>query len=168
MRLFIAILLPDEVRTILLSAASQLREQSEHAQCTAPENFHLTLAFLGETDYVAKAKTALQFTAHRQHGPFSLTLDGFGRFGETVWAGIADAPPLFMLAHNLKEALQQQGFSLEERPFRPHITLARRVDAEEIQLQIPCLDFPVTSISLMQSEQRQGRLTYTELFRASL
>ena len=67
-----------------------------------------------------------------------------------------------------KEALQQQGFSLEERPFRPHITLARRVDAEEIQLQIPYLNIPVTSISLMQSEQRQGRLIYTELSRASL
>jgi RNA 2',3'-cyclic 3'-phosphodiesterase len=95
---------------------------------TAPELFHLTLAFLG--DQPASAVEALRnlagaIRAHR----FVLALDAVGAFRHSgiVWLGAtAPQPELAALHDALAAALRVQGFAVDERPYAPHLTLSRR------------------------------------------
>ena len=95
-----------------------------------------------------------------------------GRFrregGDIWWLAPADCPELTRLQARLADELRARGFSLEERRFSPHLTLARRVlsRAEPGALLGSAVACPVRDIRLMLSERPGGRLTYTELFRA--
>ena len=59
MRLFIAIRFSPEIRQTLLDAVSGLRAQARSGNFTRPENLHLTLAFLGETNQTKEIRTAM-------------------------------------------------------------------------------------------------------------
>ena len=98
--------------------------------------------------------------------PFVLALEGSGHFGDLWWVGIRKQPALTCLAQTLQENLRQQGFSLEKRAFRPHITIARRVAAPgPVLLQVPPASMVVECMSLMKSERIAGKLTYTPVAR---
>jgi RNA 2',3'-cyclic 3'-phosphodiesterase len=63
--------------------------------------------------------------------PFSLSVKGLGVFGKKdtpriFWAGIEDSSSLIYLQKQVFHACQEIGFNLDSKPFRPHITLARR------------------------------------------
>lgn len=166
MRLFIAIPFSEEVRSVLLDAQEQLRAQGMRANYSQPGNLHLTLAFLGETDRWEAARQAMSEIAA---APFSLTIAGSGRFGNLYWAGVRPCRPLEALARSLQSALCAHGFAPEQRPFRPHITLARQASGPSLpRLQIPETTMEVNGICLMQSERRNGRLTYLPLFEKRL
>ena len=66
----------------------------------------------------------------------------------------------------LHEALRREGLRLENRPYRPHLTLARRLrDRGETVLPNPFSgEIPVTGISLMRSDRVEGKIQYTELY----
>lgn len=168
MRLFVAIRFSSEINQALLSAISELKQQVRHGTFTRPENLHLTLAFLGETDRITDAVSALTAAAAVQMGAFPLALAGTGRFGELFWAGVAASPALSALAREVAVRLRRQGFTIERREFLPHITLARRIDGNDIRITIPRREMIVRDVSLMKSERIEGRLTYTELSRVSL
>jgi 2'-5' RNA ligase len=125
MRLFIAIELPAELK----KALDKLRCDLPGAHWVATEQIHLTLAFLGE---VEEAKVApLVAKLARIHLPaFSLALTGLGCFPhrlrpQVLWVGLTQQPFLTQLAAAVQGALLACGFPLEERPFSPHLTLAR-------------------------------------------
>ena len=132
MRLFIAVLLNEEAKDYLFSAAESLRLQSVSGSFTRRENFHLTLAFLGETERAGDVKQAMNRV---KEAPFSITLEGFGHFarrgGDIYWAGIRESGELIHLQEQLSRRLKEAGFSLEDRPFRPHLTLGRQVILKE-------------------------------------
>ena len=98
----------------------------------APENLHVTVKFLGNVDEarVQSVIDALR-TAVRGHAPFDLEVGGLGAFpsatrARVLWAGlIGGTTPLGALAASVEDALAQLGFPREDRPFSPHITLAR-------------------------------------------
>jgi len=81
----------------------------------------------------------------------------------------AQDEPLHQLQKALHCNLKKHGFRLENRPYRPHITIGRNVelqtDAEgsRVTLPGPCIEIDVQSIELMQSEFEGGRLIYTPL-----
>ena len=159
MRLFIAILPDDPVREALAEGQDCLRRQAIKGSFPHREDLHLTLAFLGETGNVAGAKAAL---AKCRFFPFGLTLTGSGGcFGELWWAGVEESCPLTALAEELHQALAAEGFTLEERPFLPHITLARRLKTDRPpELTLPRRTMTVTRVSLMASEQNQNGPRY--------
>jgi|LSQX01.1.fsa_nt_gb 2'-5' RNA ligase len=82
---------------------------------------------------------------------------------------LAKDEPLHQLQKALHRNLKKQGFRLETRPYRPHITIGRNVelhpDAEggRVAPPDPCIEIDVQSIELMQSEFEGGRLVYTTL-----
>jgi 2'-5' RNA ligase len=128
MRAFLAIELPDDARAELARAQARLRQALGDAVGWTPEgNWHLTLAFLGETDLadaVAKAVRPVCAAA----APLDLALGPLGRFGDRVlWAGLEGpgVPGLVALAGALQAALVPLGFAAEERPYSPHVTLGR-------------------------------------------
>ena len=84
----------------------------------------------------------------------------------------ASGTSLYLLSDRIKKALRSEGFEIDRKKFKPHITIARRVKTdippEEIRLDIPRASMTVSGFSLMKSERINGRLTYTELYWKSL
>ncbi len=124
MRAFVAIDLPDPVRTAL----EAVQEALPVGRAVDPDQLHLTLAFLGEQpiDRLEAAHEALEGVAG---APFDLRLRGLGVFDgrrpTVVWAGVAEDGPLRALRSRVLSALHGAGLPLERRRFRPHVTIAR-------------------------------------------
>lgn len=124
LRLFIGIGLPEGVRDGLARHAAGL----PGARWVAPENYHLTLRFIGEVDegVAADVNEALDLVVAP---PFTLTLDGLGSFGKgnktrALWAGVMASDPLLHLQAKVESALVRAGLPPEERKYSPHVTLA--------------------------------------------
>ena len=165
MRLFFAIPLSPPVREALAAVQDGLRAQGRGA-FPPPENLHLTLAFLGETEDLAGAVAALAAIRAR---PFSLSVGGpLGRFDDLWWAGVTAGPALEALALSLQADLRRRGFFLEDRPFQPHITLVRRWQDEPPQVTVPRVRMAVRRVSLLWSDQIGGSRIYTELEQRAL
>lgn len=166
MRLFVALSFSQQARDALLRCQQQLRELGMTGNFTRPENLHLTLAFIGETDRVAQACRALE---RIEQPAFSMVLGEIGRFSDLWWAGIRENAALQELALRVQEQLRAGGFSIDRRPFRPHVTLVRQASASRpVRLALPAAVTAVESFSLMQSQRLQGRLVYSEVYRRRL
>jgi 2'-5' RNA ligase len=172
MRLFTAIGFSEEVKRRLSDVQRALKEGSIRGNYTLYENLHLTLVFLGE---VAQNRVGLiqRAIADSPFTPFALTIKGIGRFrrdgGDIVWAGLEANKNLQELHGRLCERLVTSGFSVEERSFKPHLTLAREVKLREgfaltgLSQATGEISTEVTKISLMKSERLGGKLTYTDI-----
>ena len=166
MRLFIAIRFSREVETALGQAISGLRAVSAGGNFTRAENLHLTLAFIGES---RDTKTLCRVIDSCAGAAFPLAIGGAGRFGDLYWVGVASNPALEALALRLQKALRGAGFPVETRPFRPHITIARRVQgAHPLAFEAPRAEMTVGRISLMESLRQEGKLVYRELYGRTL
>ncbi len=126
MRLFYA-LWPDAATV----AALQVLQTRVHGRCVAPENLHLTLAFLGE-QLPAQLPLLRAILAELPRREFALRLDRIGYFSKKriAWAGAHETPPaLQALQDALGQALERHGIAWDKRlTFKPHITLARDAD----------------------------------------
>lgn len=166
MRLFIAILFDERTVDALSSLRDRLHDASESGNFVTRDNLHLTLEFLGECDssQLPVIERVLENLTVR---PMELKFSSIGFFpGGTWWAGIERNKDLIMLQRTLHEALLSEGFSLEKRAYRPHVTLGRKVVSNHPSGRIGEFSTTVSSVSLMLSE-RQGRgMKYTELYRA--
>lgn len=166
MRLFVAVRFSPAVERALWRAVGDLRRRGE-GTFTRRENLHLTLAFIGETDRLEDAKRAVAEAA--QGGPLQLEVGGpLGRFGELWWAGVRGGEPLAALAAAVQSALRAKGFSIERRPWRPHVTLVRRWRGALPETAVVPAAMTAQRISLMRSDRVEGRLIYTEVFSAKL
>jgi 2'-5' RNA ligase len=159
MRLFIAIELPDDLKKTL----SRLRADVPGARWVPPEQLHLTLAFLGEVEEKTAGELGERL-ALIQTPPFQLRFSGTGCFPNrhrprVLWAGLEPNPRLTHLAARVHEAVLACGIPQEERPFSPHITLARlkfpAVREIDVFLTMPqklkIPPFTVREITLFQS-----------------
>jgi len=126
MRLFIAIPLAASVIDELRAASSRLRSHADGLRWTAPESWHVTLQFLGNTTPEQYACVIARLSElHAPPVPVSLeNLDCFERAGVLI-ARVRLAPELLSLQQRVTAATQPCGFVPETRPFQPHITLAR-------------------------------------------
>jgi RNA 2',3'-cyclic 3'-phosphodiesterase len=107
-------------------AVTHLRQHLASARTSNPDQWHLTLAFLGEVPGAGPLYDALAAVA-TAHEPFSLRLAGGGRFGRrATWAGIGgDLAHLLSLAAHVQDACRAAGVVLDVRPYRPHLTVGR-------------------------------------------
>lgn len=162
MRLFIAIRFNREVKDALIRAIEDLRGRVVSGSFTRPENLHLTLVFIGESDDVKTIRAVIDECGVP---PFDMAVAGSGNFGDLYWAGVENSPELSGLVVSLREKLRSAGFDIDEKPFRPHITLARRVQPRShIRVNMQRATMTVKRISLMKSERINGKLTYTEIY----
>ncbi len=166
MRLFAALPLPDELGRVLLRAQDELRARGVRANFSREENLHLTLAFLGETERVRAAQEAV---LSLRAGSFDLTLAGWGCFGDLLWAGVRGSRALDGLAARVRAALDGAGLSCDRKPFRPHITLARRVrPGVPDGFSIPARTGRAERVTLFSSTREDGRLVYTPVAESRL
>ncbi len=168
MRLFIAINLNTATKSRLIDIQDAIRRNSRSGRFSTKENLHLTLAFMGEcnetqVNAIKEAMTGLTFE------PFELTVDAIGRFkrpgGDIWWAGIKRTRELLKLQNDLSKALRSRGFSLDSRPYNPHITLGRQVVTEYRFAPLEPFGETVSTIDLMRSQRLSGKLVYTSIFR---
>lgn len=131
LRLFVAIEIDTHVRDALEGVQSVLTKSHAHVSWIKPGNLHLSMAFIGNTgrDTVPLLAMALD-AAIEGSSPFLLEVSGLGTFGgkrspRVVWAGVNPAPELSILHERLGGRLREAGIQLEQRPFRPHLTLGR-------------------------------------------
>lgn len=123
-RAFVALPLPDALADRLVPVQAALRL----ARPVPAQDFHVTLAFLGEVreDLLDEAHDAL--SALRLPAPL-LALDGLGTFGgdrpEGVHAVIRPDPVLDRVQAKVVQALRGAGVALDRRRFQPHVTLGR-------------------------------------------
>jgi RNA 2',3'-cyclic 3'-phosphodiesterase len=117
-----------EVPLAVAERLSVLRSGLPGARWIDPENYHLTLRFLGDVD----GATARDFThalADIDSAPFELRLDGLGSFGggkpRAIFAGFAPSPALDALHRAHERAAREVGLPPEPRNYKPHVTLAR-------------------------------------------
>lgn len=167
-RLFIALDFPGKIRESLASirpaAFPGLRE-------IPIDQFHLTLHFLGETDLNQITRLLKKIKAPA----FSLRLGLKGTFesrdgGTIFWIGFEPSPPLIALHGQIGKALTDDGLSLENRPYQPHLTLARanpRYPKLAIQdfcksaTTLPSEPIPITGFHLYSSLLKAEGPTYT-------
>ena len=170
MRLFVAIHFSPQVDQALLRAQSALRRQGS-GNFSRPENLHLTLAFIGETNAPDAAVRAIKSVTQPS---FSVKLGHIGCFGDLYWAGVEKNPELSALQHQVTQELTAEGFSLEKRAFRPHLTLCRRyrpygaLDLAAVNAALGTPECRITRVSLMESKRIQGKLVYTERYGKNL
>jgi 2'-5' RNA ligase len=177
MCLFIAVNLDNAVKKQLLEIQAQLRSQCTRGNFTRPENLHLTLAFLGETPE-EKVPSLLQIIDDvrvlPETAPFELSFNHTGCFThshkELWWVGADESCPglrrLSAIHGELIKRFSDAGFSVDKRPFSPHITLGREIKRlQQICLKCKEIKVKVDRISLMKSEHIGGVLTYTEILR---
>lgn len=130
-RLFLAIALPDAVLDELESAIASLRAEAPDLMWSAPHGRHITIKFLGDTDFDrVDSITRMMDEIARTHRPFALHLAHLGAFpnfrkARVVWLGVDHEPRCELLQHDMELAADGIGFELEGRAFRPYVTLAR-------------------------------------------
>jgi RNA 2',3'-cyclic 3'-phosphodiesterase len=131
MRTFIALNLPAGERQRLHDALAPLRDRELPVRWTAPDAIHLTLRFIGEIEgyEVDPLSSTIREVAARHH-PLDLAVGGFGAFpslrrASVLWVGIAPSEAVMALQRDLELALSRLGYAREQRPFRPHLTVAR-------------------------------------------
>ncbi|MCX7714419.1 MAG: RNA 2',3'-cyclic phosphodiesterase [Clostridia bacterium] len=175
MRLFIAINFDDEIKDQLNDITQNLKTNSEYGNFTRRENLHLTLVFIGESQNVSAIKKAMDSVCAQS---FEISISALGKFkrtgGDIYWLGVKKHQILSDIYKQLHNCLLREGFSLENREYKPHLTLGREVklkdsfDREYFQKNIKDINVPVSKISLMKSERLDGKLTYTEIYSKTL
>ena len=109
----------------------ELGEVDRGVRPVKPEQLHLTLRFLGDTDEGMVDDLKLLMTRSVEGvAPFRLTFEGVGAFpnakrARVVWIGLRGAEPLVGIARRLEEGVVDLGWKPEKRGFRPHATVAR-------------------------------------------
>lgn len=134
MRLFVALALPGDLKRDLAILSGGI----PGARWVAPENYHMTLRFVGEQPAHRAAEIDAALAGLRGRG-FSLVLAGLGTFEKAgrstaLWVGVERNEPLDRLRAKIETALQRIGLEPERRRFNPHVTLARLDGAPEHRL----------------------------------
>jgi len=130
MRLFVALELKAAVRENLGALLKALRAVSPQTRWVRPENLHLTLKFMGEVPETKLAAIRSALASVHSDQPTTVDFRGLGFFPNekrprVLWAGIEASPNLKTLAAEIDRAAEKLGIPREQRPFAPHLTLAR-------------------------------------------
>lgn len=130
MRLFVAIEIPQDIRAAYAALLRELRGIAPQAKWVRAENLHVTLKFLGNTGPEKLEPLQSVLATVRSVKPVTLEFRGLGFFPSeerprVFWAGMDASANLKLLASDIDHAAYRLRFPLEERPFTPHLTLAR-------------------------------------------
>lgn len=129
---FFAIPLPKETKHELNKVCLSIKDLLTFNRWVHPEDYHITLAFLGSAlEDKLTAANSLVGDAVQNEKSFSLHINQLGVFGKLdepriFWADMLKENRLLTIRDKVYSACIQAGFLLEERPFKPHITLARK------------------------------------------
>jgi len=178
LRSFIAIELPDTVKSALLSLQQGLKTCGADVRWVRPEGVHLTLKFLGDIEekLVDGIVESLKGTCRKFHA-FNCEVRGVGVFPgirapRVLWAGIEDHDALKLIQQEIDSAMSSHGFEREDRKFTPHLTLGRFRSSEGKMALMNKMEqykghslglIDVNHISLMRSDLGPAGAKYTRI-----
>lgn len=186
LRTFLAIDLPSTLQSAIGQNIRTVKRELPTLSWSKPENLHINLKFFGETteSQVAQIRQAVE-PAISHVSPFALEINGLGVFPDNrsprvLWIGLGGAlDSLNTLAECIGNAVVPLGFPQEDRPFRPHLTVARvKRDHREVGRMLgtlgaftdpfACGPLPVERVALFKSDLRPTGPIYTKLWDVSL
>lgn len=165
MRLFIAILLSEEMKKSVTGTMHELKKAGVRGSYVPAQNLHVTLSFIGETKDAAAIKAALQTLDDK---PFRMSFAEWGVFDNLLWVGIKGNQGLNKLARHVAAALDEAQIQYDRKKFVPHITIIRNMGGPWKKISPPKGDMSVKKVSLMKSEQKDGKRIYSEIFSVTL
>ena len=136
-RTFVAVLLDEELRRRISEVQQRVRKLAPDVRWVAPDNFHVTLKFLGgvRQERIAHIQDAMDEVVDG-FSAFDLSLVGAGAFPNprkprVVWIGVEEGrEQLIALANAVEHRLVDVGFEKEDKPFKSHITIGRVRDGK--------------------------------------
>ncbi len=130
-RVFIAVKVDPDAELLRMISTLKSVLATENIRWVDPVNIHLTMAFLGDTED-EKIKILAGMLKDKCSGfhEFDFMLSGAGVFKNyrdprIIWAGIKSPEKLYALENKIAEGLKSTGFLIEERQFKPHLTIGR-------------------------------------------
>lgn len=158
MRLFCALVLPDDLKDAIAETANAIRRGVRGAY-VRPDSYHMTLAFIGEgdDDMAERAAGALE-RACAGTGTVALRPNALGKFGRrenaTLWVGFEGGRAAASLAASLRAELEAADVPFDAKPFRAHVTIARHARLSRPSIPGPFFPhaFHARSAALFESE----------------
>ena len=178
LRCFIAVELPEELKKNIYVYMEKLKATTADVKWISPENLHLTLKFLGNTqEELLKDINKRLISLAKAHDRFSLQVSGAGvfpniKYPRVVWLGVHDSEEIIKLQHDIDESMEGLGFKRDEKQFTPHLTIGRVKSMRNKDALIKELatlkevDFgkiEVINITLMKSELKPGGAEHFKL-----
>jgi 2'-5' RNA ligase len=178
-RTFVAVLLDEGIRQRISEAQQRAMELASGVKWVPPENFHVTLKFLGDVrrDKLSIVQSAIDDVVSKM-AAFDLVLRGMGVFPtprrpRVIWFGAEEGrEQLIALAKAVEDRLVKAGYEKEEKPFKSHITIGRVKEARPIPGLVEGLEGidtselgvqRVASVAVMQSVLQRGGPIYSPL-----
>ncbi|MCH5157337.1 MAG: RNA 2',3'-cyclic phosphodiesterase [Clostridiales bacterium] len=176
MRVFVALDLPQKTKDNLERSSNQFAEHSNGGNFVPKENFHITLHFLGNVAasdliYIQSAMDAVKDMPAPE---IAVTQFVMQRSNDIVWAKLKQNADLVALHDTLGEKLENNGFEVEHRAFRAHITLIRKKSftlpwTEVVKnVKVYNMPFVATNVVLYESVFGENGVTYRELYKVTL
>jgi len=173
---FLAVGLSDDERHRIAAVLSnEGLAQAVPGRRTRPQDWHLTLCFVGEASETAIDLLAERTEAHLDAAGFRVALNRIGAFprpskATVVFLGVEDPTGgLAALAGQCRAAAEDAGFDVDARPFVPHLTLSRvrppTAVHKLIAREIPAIPLSVSAVSMFRTERVKGSVRYEPMHR---
>lgn len=162
----------------LIQFSNEIKNSGTNVKIVEPENIHITLKFLGDTDesHIEKIEEIMK-DAVEGNEPFDIQIKGAGIFPnqnyiKVMWIGIKNGEKIGIIANKIDEELSKLGFEKEKRNFSAHLTVARVRSAKNKEKLLQLIEkyqdtefgkFKVESIELKKSDLTQKGPIYTTL-----
>ena len=161
-RLFLAVNLADPIKDEIKKIQDEIKTQMRRSQITWtwPENFHITLHFLGDVEEVEREHLCEELRAKKYPETFASHVLGVSAFPSkkqprTIFVDTDLHPNMLGLRKRTADVLVGLGFILDERPWVPHITIGRvRVQSEVLkpeEIKWEKILFQISGFELMRS-----------------
>jgi 2'-5' RNA ligase len=178
-RCFIALDISDQIKRDCTDIIDRLKEHDADVKWVRADTMHLTLKFLGRTreNILPKIQECL-FNVVLSYNPFYIRIYAMGIFPNrknprVIWVGIEESDMLKRLHIDIENTMAPLGFTKEQRPFKPHLTLGRVRSRKGILHVVHDLDtfkdkefgnIHVKQIKLMKSDLKHQGAIYSCLY----
>ena len=167
-RLFAGIPLDDAARSYVASAVETLIRDDVRARWVPPENWHVTMAFLGDVDDDRSLAAAAAFSTIALPLSFSLNLSHVGAFPtakrpRVLWVGGEPSSVFKQAAIAVREAFTPLGFHFDDE-LQAHVTVGRSNGTTMLRVPSlgPPIAMPVTRVALFESVRMPAGVRYVE------
>ncbi|NIP39441.1 MAG: RNA 2',3'-cyclic phosphodiesterase [Candidatus Dadabacteria bacterium] len=146
MRVFIAALLPDEIKDHIESYVHSIRSNIMRVKWEKPEKLHITLKFLGDIDdKQLNEVNDIVFAAVADISKINLSLTNFGAFPSlsrprVLYVGFSASEAISDLQGIIDAGLLEAGFDKEQRKFIPHVTIGRVKSGFKLAAPLPIIE----------------------------